>query len=207
MFYLSFPSVSYCSFTNSIYPVNWHVYFVCRSWVWERWKSIMEQWWLKSCLWSEHCHGKKLEAAAAANTMPQWISELSTANHSEPQCLWTTHEDPSTRLQLLRDLVLSSYSAEREAPALASTRTVGLSVCREKPGCLQESSVWESGGCVGSETRSFKRLSSGASKSVEDLQILPFWYAEAEGTDCSSTFGLEWSLNIANNMFSLWVVN
>lgn len=32
---------------------------------------------------------------------------------------------------------------------------------------------------------------------------LPSWYAETDGTDCSSTFGLGWSLNITNNMFSL----
>lgn len=36
---------------------------------------------------------------------------------------------------------------------------------------------------------------------------LPFWYAETDGTDCSSTFGLGWFLNITNNMFYLWVVN
>lgn len=44
---------------------------------------------------------------------------------------------------------------------------------------------------MGFENRSFERLSAGARKSGEELQILPFWYVETDGTDCSETFDLE----------------
>lgn len=44
---------------------------------------------------------------------------------------------------------------------------------------------------MGFESSSFKWFSAGARKSVKELQILPFWYAETDGTDGSSTFGLE----------------
>lgn len=114
---------------------------------------------------------RELEAAAAAEPVPQWVREPSAARPGESPWVRATPGDRCT--QRRRWGISSSYLAKLEAPAPVPTCTAGP---LRLPGEIR----------VGSRRAQAGSLGGSLQPGVWGAAGLPFWYAETDGADCSS---------------------